>query len=225
VKAAVCRSFGAALEIEEVTIRPPGPGEVSVRVAACAICHSDIAFIDGAWGGPLPAVYGHEAAGVVTETGPGVAGVAGGDHVVVTLIRSCGRCARCLRDQPSLCEGLPDPDTSPVLAGAAGEAIHQGMRTGAFARLVTVDASQVVTVPTSVPLDAACLLACGVMTGVGAVMNTAVWNPAARSWCSGPVASGSIASRAARWRGPGRSSPSTPSQRNARPHACSAPPT
>jgi S-(hydroxymethyl)glutathione dehydrogenase / alcohol dehydrogenase len=177
VKAAVCRSFGAALEIEEVTIRPPGPGEVSVRVAACAICHSDIAFIDGAWGGPLPAVYGHEAAGVVTGTGPGVAGLANGDHVVVTLIRSCGRCARCMRGQPSLCEGLPAPEASPVLAGAAGEAIHQGMGTGAFAGLVTVDASQVVAVPRTVPLDAACLLACGVLTGVGAVMNTAAVEP------------------------------------------------
>jgi S-(hydroxymethyl)glutathione dehydrogenase / alcohol dehydrogenase len=177
VKAAVCRAFGSALGIEEVAVRPPGPGEVSVRVAACAICHSDIAFIDGAWGGPLPAVYGHEAAGVVTETGPGVAGLAGGDHVVVTLIRSCGRCARCLRGQPALCEGLPVADASPVLAGAGGEAIHQGMRTGAFAGLVTVDRSQVVAVPPSVPLDVACLLACGVLTGVGAVMNTAAVEP------------------------------------------------
>lgn len=177
MKAAVCRSFGSALEIEDVTVRPPGRGEVSVRVAACAICHSDIAFIDGAWGGPLPAVYGHEAAGVVTETGPGVAGLASGHHVVVTLIRSCGRCARCARGQPSLCEGLPAAEASPVLTGAAGEAIHQGMRTGAFAGLVTVDASQVVAVPPSVPLEVACLLACGVLTGVGAVMNTAAVEP------------------------------------------------
>jgi Zn-dependent alcohol dehydrogenase len=120
MRAAVCRKFGGPLGIEEVTIRPPGPGEVLVRVAACAICHSDIAFIDGAWGGPLPAVYGHEAAGVVEEAGPGVAGLAEGDHVVVTLIRSCGRCARCLRDQPTLCEGLPGLAAAPVLASATG---------------------------------------------------------------------------------------------------------
>lgn len=177
MRAAVCRAFGAPLEIEEVTVRPPGRGEVGVRISACAICHSDIAYIDGVWGGSLPAVYGHEAAGVVAETGPGVAGLAAGDHVVVTLIRSCGRCARCLRDQPSLCEGLPAPDSAPVLASAAGEAIHQGMRVGAFAELVIVEASQVVVVPPSLSPDAASLLACGVLTGVGAVMNTAAVEP------------------------------------------------
>jgi S-(hydroxymethyl)glutathione dehydrogenase/alcohol dehydrogenase len=177
VRAAVCRSFGAPLGIEEVILRRPGRGEVGVRIAACAICHSDIASIDGAWGGRLPAVYGHEAAGVVEETGPGVAGLAAGDHVVVTLIRSCGRCARCLRDQPSLCEGLPAPGSGPVLASTSGEVIYQGMRMGAFAERVTVHASQVVAIPSSVPLAPASLLACGVLTGVGAVMNTAAVEP------------------------------------------------
>ena len=74
MRAAVCRAFGAPLEIEEVTIAPPGPGEVAVQVEACAICHSDIAYAAGAWGGALPAVYGHEAAGRVTATGRGCAG-------------------------------------------------------------------------------------------------------------------------------------------------------
>jgi S-(hydroxymethyl)glutathione dehydrogenase / alcohol dehydrogenase len=183
MRAAVCRAFGARLDIEDVTIRAPGPGEVLVRIAACAICHSDVAYIDGAWGGQLPAVYGHEAAGIVEETGTGVGGLAPGDHVVVTLIRSCGRCARCTRDQPSLCEGLPPADANPVLVSAAGGlgaargAIHQGMRTGAFAEFVTVDSSQVVAVPKPIPFDAASLLACGVLTGVGAVTNTAAVVP------------------------------------------------
>jgi Zn-dependent alcohol dehydrogenase len=176
-RAAVCRSFGAPLELEDVTVRAPGPGEVLVRLAACAVCHSDVAFIDGAWGGTLPAVYGHEAAGVVEETGERVAGLAAGDHVVVTPVRSCGRCGRCLRGQPTLCEGLPPADATPVLASPAGEVIHQGMRTAAFAELVTVDASQVVAVPPSIPPEAASLLACGVLTGVGAVMNTAAVEP------------------------------------------------
>jgi S-(hydroxymethyl)glutathione dehydrogenase / alcohol dehydrogenase len=177
MRAAVCRSFGAPLGLEDVRLRAPGPEEVIVRVAACGICHSDVAFIDGAWGGALPAVYGHEAAGVVAEVGPGAGGLAVGDHVVVTPVRSCGRCARCNRDQPTLCEGVASTDHDTVLTNADGETIHQGIRTGAFASLVLVHASQVVAVPPSVPLDAASLLACGVITGVGAVMNTAAVEP------------------------------------------------
>lgn len=177
MRAAVCRTFGTRLDIEDLRVRAPGPGEVLVRIAACAICHSDVAFIDGAWGGQLPAVYGHEAAGIVEETGTGVSGLTAGEHVVVTLVRSCGRCARCVRGQPSLCEGLPPADVNPVLISAEGQVIHQGMRTGAFAEFVTVDSSQVVGVPKSIPFDAASLLACGVLTGVGAVMNTAAVEP------------------------------------------------
>ena len=182
MRAAVCRSFGAPLRIEEAAIRPPGPGEVLVRIAACAVCHSDVAFIDGAWGGQLPAVYGHEAAGIVEQAGAdagglGAGGLSAGDHVVVTLIRYCGGCWRCARGQPSLCEGTPAADPEPVLAGAGGEVIHRGMRTGAFAEFVTVDASQVVAVPQAVPLAAASLLACGVLTGIGAVRNTAAVEP------------------------------------------------
>jgi len=175
MKAAVCHAFGEPLRLEEVELRPPGTGEVSVRLAACAICHSDIAFMQGAWGGELPAVYGHEAAGVVDEVGEGVRAVAPGDHVVVTLVRSCGRCPQCLRGQPALCEQLwefPLSKSSP-LTSADGVPIHQGLRTGAFAERVTVDASQVVPVPPDVSLEAASLLACGVVTGVGAVVNTA----------------------------------------------------
>ena len=177
MRAAVCRAFCAPLELEELQLRAPGPGEVLVRVAACGICASDVAFIDGAWGGALPAVYGHEAAGVVAEVGPGLGGLAVGDHVVVTPVRSCGRCARCARRQPTLCEGPAPVGQDAVLTGADGGSIHQGMRTGAFAGLVTVHASQVAIVPPSVPLDAASLLACGVITGVGAVLNTAAVEP------------------------------------------------
>ena len=114
MKAAVCRAFGEPLVIEELDLAPPGPGEIRVKVAACAICHSDIHYAEGAWGGDLPAVYGHEAAGVVEETGPGVATFQPGDHVVVTLIRSCGHCHYCsrgravrLRDQTALDQTSP----------------------------------------------------------------------------------------------------------------------
>ena len=92
MRAAVCRAFGEPLVIEEVELAAPSAGELRVTLAACAICQSDIHYLRGAWGGTLPAVYGHEAAGVVAEIGSGVDGFAVGDHVVVTLIRSCGTC-------------------------------------------------------------------------------------------------------------------------------------
>jgi len=177
MRAAVCRAFGEPLVIEELELRAPADGEVTVRIAACAICHSDIAFMHGDWGGDLPAVYGHEAAGVVEEVGPGIERVAPGDHVVVTLVRSCGHCAQCLRSLPALCE-RPPAHASP-LRTREGEPVNQGMRTGAFAERVTVDESQVVLIPGDIPLDAASLLACGVLTGVGAVLNTARVEPGA----------------------------------------------
>jgi S-(hydroxymethyl)glutathione dehydrogenase / alcohol dehydrogenase len=91
MRAAVCHAFGKPFRIENVDIDGPGRGEIAVDVAACAICHSDIIFADGGWGGALPAVYGHEAAGVVSKVGKGVEEFKAGDHVVVTLIRGCGQ--------------------------------------------------------------------------------------------------------------------------------------
>jgi len=161
------------LVVEEVELDGPGRGEVRVRVAACAICHSDILAAEGAWGGSLPVLLGHEAAGVVEAVGAGVDRVAPGDHVVVTLIRSCGTCFFCARGERNLCEAAFPLDTRPVLRARDGTPIRQGIRTGAFAEQVVVDASQVVAIPRDVPLDSASLLACGVITGLGAVVNTA----------------------------------------------------
>lgn len=172
-RAAVCRSFGAPLAIEDVTLRAVGSHEVLVTMTACAVCHSDVSYIDGAWGGALPAVYGHEAAGVVEAVGDEVGGLTRGEAVVVTLIRSCGTCSRCLARQPTLCEGLPPADANPALTAGDGGVLHQGMRTGAFADVVLVDASQVVPVDASLPPSSACLLSCGVLTGVGAALNSA----------------------------------------------------
>lgn len=173
MRAAVCRAFGEPLAVEEVELAPPGAGEVRVRVAACAICHSDVASLAGAWGGRLPAVYGHEVAGVVEETGAGVQGLAPGDHVVVTLVRACGTCYLCAVGEPALCETTFALDEHGPLRSARGETITQGLRTGGFAEEVVVHASQAVPVPRELPLDAACLLACGVLTGYGAVVRTA----------------------------------------------------
>ena len=179
MRAAVCHAFGAPLSVEDVELRGPGAGEVLVRLAACAICHSDVALMQGAWGGELPAVYGHEAAGIVAEVGPEVRGVAPGDHVVVTLVRSCGGCAQCLAASRPCANGSPtfrSRGTRP-LAAADGGPIHQGVRTAAFAERVTVDVSEVVQIPADVSLEAASLLACGVITGVGAVRRTAGVEP------------------------------------------------
>jgi S-(hydroxymethyl)glutathione dehydrogenase / alcohol dehydrogenase len=175
-RAAVCRAFGEPLQIEDLAIRPPSAGEVLMRVLACGICSSDIAFLEGAWGGTLPAVYGHEAAGIVEQVGPGVAGLAPGDHIVATLIRSCGRCRPCRAGRPALCQN-PPPAQDAVLRTKDGEAVHQGMRTGAFSEFAVVHSSQAVAVPADLRPDSACLLACGVLTGVGAVVHTAAVEP------------------------------------------------
>lgn len=151
----------------------PHKDEVTVRVAACGICHSDITFMDGLWGGQLPAVYGHEVAGVVTAVGPGVEAPRPGDHVVVTLVRACGECFYCARGIPTQCEGRFAIDERAVLQTEKGARITQGVRVGGLAEAVTVHASQAIAIPMSVPLDSACLLSCAVATGVGALRNTA----------------------------------------------------
>jgi S-(hydroxymethyl)glutathione dehydrogenase / alcohol dehydrogenase len=179
MRAAVCRAFGAPLVVEQVALAPPGPGEVAVAVEACAVCHSDVAYVAGAWGGALPAVYGHEAAGRVTAVGAGVRGFAEGDRVLVTLIRACGACPACAGGAPTSCAHAWDAAPSP-LRDAGGAAVAQGMKTAAFAEAVVVDASQLVGLPDDLPAELACLLACGVITGVGAVVNTARLRAGAR---------------------------------------------
>lgn len=173
MKAAVCHEFGKPLVIEDVALAPPGPGEARVKIGACAICHSDIFYLQGAWRGELPAVYGHEAAGVVEEVGAGVTSLKPSDHVVVTLIRHCGRCPSCAAGEQVLCETAFPLDKRGPLRAADGKPIAQGLRTGAFAEHVVVDASQAVAIPKDVPLDSAAVVACAVLTGVGAVINTA----------------------------------------------------
>jgi len=173
MKAAVCRTFGEPLVIEDVQLARPRKGEVSVRVRAVGVCHSDLTFMDGRWGGDLPAVYGHEVAGEVTAAGTGVTGVRVGDHVAVTLVRTCGRCFFCARGEPTQCEGSFAIDSRGALKTRRGGRLVQGLRVGGFAEHVTVHESQAVRIPRSVPMTSACLLSCAVATGVGAVRNTA----------------------------------------------------
>ena len=169
IKAAVLRSFGEPLVIEDLTLRSPQASEVRVEIDAVAICHSDITFFDGGWGGDLPAVYGHEAAGRVVEIGSDVSHVAIGDRVVVTLIRSCGKCRPCRRGRPVACQSKPD--TGSPLTDASGATIAHGLFCGAFAEQVVVHHSQIV--PVDLDAAPASLLACGVVTGTGAVLRSA----------------------------------------------------
>jgi len=173
MKAAVCYEFGKPLMIEDIVLDPPQVNEVRVKLCACAICHSDILYMDGAWGGTLPAVYGHEAAGVVIEVGPGVTLTNVGNPVAVTLIRSCERCFYCDIGEPQLCEMTFRLDKEGPLHSKDGQPILQALRTAAFAQEVVVHESQVVSLPSDMPMDSASLIACGVITGYGAVVNTA----------------------------------------------------
>ena len=172
IRAAICHTFGAPLEIGEIAIRGPETGELEVTVKAVAICHSDISFAEGAWGGTLPAVFGHEAAGVVSKVGPGVSGFAVGDPVVVTLIRACGTCVSCVSGAPTICLAGYDGDHGPITT-LDGGVLHQAMAVGGFAEKVVVDQSQTVKIPGDMDFAAASLLGCGVITGVGAVVHAA----------------------------------------------------
>ncbi len=163
--------------IEDVAIDPPQKGEVQVRLAATAICHSDIHSIRGDWGGETPVISGHEAAGIIEQAGLGVTLVKPGDPVVVSLLRSCGRCFYCVAGCPQLCEGDFALNMHSRLRNQQGEFIRHGIDVAAFAEQVIVDQSQVAQVPAEMPLDRAALLACGVITGFGAVVNTARVEP------------------------------------------------
>ncbi|WP_170769892.1 Zn-dependent alcohol dehydrogenase [Ruegeria lacuscaerulensis] len=172
IKAAVCRAFNEPLVIEDVQLAPPGTGEVEVTLGAVAICHSDISYASGAWGGFLPAVYGHEAAGVISAVGAATDGFQVGDPVVVTLIRACGSCPSCAGGQPTICETPYDTVKGP-LRTSDGDPLEQAMACGAFAEKVVVSHRQIVKIPETMPKDVASLLSCGVITGVGAAVNAA----------------------------------------------------
>ena len=173
IRAAICHEFGQPLVIETVDLRAPGPGEVEVTIDACAICFSDISYMDGGWGGDLPAVYGHEAAGRVTAAGDGSRYTAG-DKVLVTLIRSCGTCPTCASGRPVLCPAQPQTGSPIALDG--GPVAH-GLNCGAFAEKVVVHESQLAPLPDGIPMEAAALISCGVITGLGAAVNTARIRP------------------------------------------------
>ena len=176
IKAAICYEFGQPLVVEDVEIRAPGANEVEITLSACAICHSDISYAEGAWGGPLPAIYGHEAAGRISALGAGTSGYEIGQTVIATLIRNCGTCTPCATGAPCYCQ-KPGQATPPPISDQGGNSVEQGLLIGAFAEKIVVDVSQIAAIPDTMPMDAASLLSCGVITGVGAVVNSANVRP------------------------------------------------
>lgn len=169
-----------ALHLEDVRLTPPGAGEVLVRIAAAGLCHSDLSVLHGDRPRPLPMVLGHEAAGVVEETGPGVSGVQPGDHVVFSFVPACGACVPCQSGRPALCEpGARANGHGELLTGsrpfrrATGEQLHHHLGVSAFAERTVVASGSLIRIPGHLPLEKAALFGCAVLTGVGAVINTA----------------------------------------------------
>ncbi len=174
------------LAIEEVELDPPGEGEVLVRIAAAGLCHSDLSVINGDRPRPLPLVLGHEAAGVVEATGPGVHDLAPGDHVVIVFVASCGRCSACLEGRPALCAPAYRANSAGTLLSGArrlrrnGAPLNHHMGCSVFAEYAVVARGALVPVDPAIPLEQAALFGCAVLTGVGAVLNTAGVRPGQR---------------------------------------------
>jgi Zn-dependent alcohol dehydrogenase len=165
LKAAVCYEFGKPLVIEDIDIRPPGKGEVKVRLAVTAVCHSDIHAFLGELPMELPAIGGHESAGYIEEVGEGVTKVKKGDPVVASTLISCGKCFFCITGKPHLCEAVWARDKESPYTDKKGQSVLQMFKIGTFAEYTILDESQVVKIPDDMPLDSASLLACGVITG------------------------------------------------------------
>jgi S-(hydroxymethyl)glutathione dehydrogenase / alcohol dehydrogenase len=180
VKAAVLATIGEALEVRtDVEVAPPQAGEVSVRMAASGVCHSDLSMRDGVIPAATPMILGHEGAGVIEAVGDGVSAFAPGDHVVISWTPQCGDCYWCVHGQPYMCDvavrasrasGMLDGTTR---ATSQGQELRQMAFSGTFAELTVVPAISVVKIPDDFPLPLAALLGCGVLTGVGAALNTA----------------------------------------------------
>ncbi|MFB7499603.1 Zn-dependent alcohol dehydrogenase [Streptomyces sp. NPDC056161] len=157
--------------VEDLEIRDPGPGEVLVAVSAAGLCHSDLSVVDGTIPFPVPVVLGHEGAGVVEAVGAGVSHVAPGDHVALSTLANCGTCADCDRGRPTMCRRAIGRPGRPFTRG--GKPLFQFASNSAFAERTLVKAVQAVRIPADVPLPSAALIGCGVLTGVGAVLNRA----------------------------------------------------
>ena len=167
------------LTIDEVELAPPGRGEVLVKIAAAGLCHSDLSVIDGSRPRPTPMALGHEAAAVVVETGADVDDLAKGEHAVLVFVPSCGHCEPCATGRPALCEPAAAANAAGTLLSGArritrrGASVHHHLGVSAFAEYATVSRRSLVKIERNVLLEHAALFGCAVLTGVGAVVNTA----------------------------------------------------
>jgi alcohol dehydrogenase len=167
------------LSIEEVELDEPGPDEVLVEVRAAGLCHSDLSVIDGSRPRPVPMLLGHEAAGVVEAVGPHVTDLEPGDHVVMVFVPSCGGCGPCQSGRPQLCEpGAAANAVGTLLSGARrlrarGEPLHHHLGVSCFAQHAVVSRRSLVEIDREIPFERAALFGCAVLTGLGAVLNTA----------------------------------------------------
>ena len=179
MKAAVLRQVRQPLVIEEVQIGKPGPHEVLIRTVAAGVCHSDLHFVEGSYPYPLPAVLGHESAGVVEQVGSEVRTVKPGDHVITCLSAFCGHCNHCLTGHMSLCVS---PDTKrakgaePRLKEGTGD-MNQFLNLSSFAEYMLIHEHACTAIRKDMPLDRAALIGCSVTTGVGAVIHTSNVRP------------------------------------------------
>ena len=176
-KAAVLYEANTPMVIETVDLQEPQEGEVLVKVAAAGVCHSDFHIMKGEWAWPMPAILGHEGAGIVERVGPGVTRVKPGQSVILNFRANCGTCRYCIIGRPVLCNGAGGQRHT-LFDGTSrlsknGETIHHMARTSCFSEYTVVPESGAVPVRSDMPLDKACLVGCAVMTGVGAVTNTA----------------------------------------------------
>jgi len=187
---------------DDVAVRAPGQGEVRVRISHAGLCHSDVSVIDGTIPFPTPVVLGHEGAGVVEEVGDAVTKVQVGDHVVLTTLGNCGRCAACDRGQPTHCRDTMGRLSRPFTVG--GEKAFSFANAGVFTEQVVVNETQAVVIDPEVPLSAACLIGCAVVTGAGAVLNRARVQPGQTVVVIGAGGIGQSAIQAARIAAAGR---------------------
>ncbi len=180
MKAAVLIEPGKPLQIEEVHISNPGPHEVLVRTAACGLCHSDLHFIEGTYPHPLPAIPGHEAAGIVEAVGSEVRTVKVGDAVVTCLSAYCGHCEYCVTGRMSLCLGGETrraPGSTPRITRPDGSPVAQMLNLSAFAEMMLIHEHACVRIDPDMPLDRAAILGCAVTTGAGTIFNACKVTP------------------------------------------------
>jgi S-(hydroxymethyl)glutathione dehydrogenase / alcohol dehydrogenase len=180
MKAAILHTVGQPLTIEDVVMSSPGPREVLIRTAACGLCHSDLHFIEGAYPHPLPAIPGHEAAGIVEAVGSDVRSVKVGDAVVTCLSAFCGTCEFCVSGRLSLCMGVATrraPGQPPRITKADGTMVNQMLNLSAYAEQMLVHENACVAINPDMPLDRAAILGCAVTTGAGTIFNACKVTP------------------------------------------------